>query len=111
MTSLSTSYARPMNIASALEYRLRWVITTALGDPVEPDVSCISATSSSSVSTGSIGSAASSCSTVSTLMPRSSKTGTAAMNGSDTTMACASIMLMTVAVSWAHVNRSVRGVG
>ena len=38
---------------------LRCVICTALGDPVEPDVSCISARSSSPVSIGSIGSAAS----------------------------------------------------
>src|ERR1700743_2897774 len=32
---------------------LRWVICTAFGDPVEPDVSCISARSSSPTSTGS----------------------------------------------------------
>ncbi len=48
-----------MNIASALEWMLRWVICTAFGEPVEPDVSCISARSSSPVSIGSIGSAAS----------------------------------------------------
>ena len=47
------------------------VITTAFGDPVDPEVSCISATSSSSVSIGSIGSAASSSSTVTTRIPRS----------------------------------------
>ncbi len=105
------SYLAPMNMASALEWMLRWVMTTALGDPVEPDVSCISATSSSEVSTGSTGSAASSASTVNTLTPRSSSTGTATRNGSETMTALASIMSMTVAVSLAHCSRSVRGGG
>ena len=111
MTSVSTSYFAPMNIASALEWMLRWVMTTALGEPVEPDVSCISATSSSEVSIGSIGSAASSASTVSTFTPRSSSTGTATRKGSETMTALASIMSMTLVVSLAHCSRSVRGVG
>ena len=57
------------------------MIWTAFGKPVEPEVSCINARSSSSVGTGSTGSAANSCSMVSTVMPRSSSTGTATMNG------------------------------
>ena len=89
----------------------RWVITTALGEPVEPDVNCISATSSSPVSTGSIGSAASRSATVRTVTPRSSSTGWAIRNGSEMTTALASIMSMTLAVSLAHCSRSVRGVG
>ncbi len=100
-----------MNIASALEWMLRWVMRTAFGEPVDPDVSCISATSSSTVSIGSIGSAASSSSTVSTLTPCSSSTGTATRNGSETMTALASIMSMTLMVSSAHSTRSVRGVG
>ena len=111
MTSLSTSYSAPMNIASALEWMLRWVIWTALGDPVEPDVSCISARSSSPTSTGSIGSDASRSATVRTVMPFSSSTGMATRNGSETMTALASIMLMTVMVSSAQITRSVRGVG
>ena len=90
---------------------LRWVMMTAFGEPVEPDVSCISATSSSPVSTGSIGSAASRSSTVSTVTPRSVSTGAAARNGSEMTTALASIMSMTLVVSCAHSIRSVRGVG
>ena len=90
---------------------LRWLITTALGDPVEPDVNCISATSSSPVCTGSIGCAPSNSSTVSTVTPRSASTGAATRNGSETTTALASIMSMTLMVSWAHSARSVRGVG
>ena len=111
MTSLSTSYSAPMNIASALEWMLRWVIWTAFGEPVEPDVSCISARSSSPVSTGSIGSAASRSATVRTLMPFSSSTGIATRNGSETMTALASIMPMTFMVSSAQTTRSVRGVG
>jgi hypothetical protein len=87
------------------------VITTALGEPVEPDVNCISATSSSPVSTGSTGSAASNSSTVRTVSPRSFKIGTATRKGSETTTAFASIMSMTLAVSLAQCPRSVRGVG
>ena len=105
------SYSAPMNIASALEWMLRWVICTALGEPVEPDVSCISARSSSPTSTGSIGSAASRSATVRTLMFFSSRTGMATRKGSDTITALASIMPMTVMVSSAHTARSVRGVG
>ena len=105
------SYLAPMNIASALEWMLRWVMITAFGDPVEPDVSCISATSSSPVSTGSVGSWASSSSTVRTLTPRSCRTGMATRNGSETMTALASIMSMTLAVSLAHSSRSVRGGG
>ena len=100
-----------MNIASALETTLRWVIRTALGDPVDPDVNCSSATSSSSVSTGSIGRPSSSCSTVSTRIPSWDSSGAAAMNGSEITTALASIMLMTAVVSSAQRCRSVRGVG
>ena len=44
-------------------------------------------------------------------MPRSSSTGTAAMNGSETMTAFASIMSITFAVSSAQNTRSVRGVG
>ena len=111
MTSVSTSYSAPMNIASALEWILRWVITTAFGEPVEPDVNCIRATSSSPVSTGSTGSAVSNSSTVRTVTPRSLRIGTATRNGSETTTALASIMSMTFAVSLAQCSRSVRGVG
>ena len=111
MTSLWMSYWAPMNIASALEWMLRWVIWTALGDPVEPDVNCISARSSSPTSTGSIGSDASRSATVRTVMPISSSTGMATRKGSETMTALASIMPMTVMVSSAHTARSVRGVG
>ena len=111
MTSRSTSYSAPTNIASALEWMLRWVICTAFGDPVEPDVSCISARSSSPVSTGSIGSAASRSATLRTLMPFSSRTGAATRKGSEMMTASASIMPMTFMVSSAHTARSVRGVG
>ena len=111
MTSVSRSYSAPTNIASALEYRFRWLIRTALGGPVEPEVNCISATSSSPTSTGSIGVAASSCSMVTTVSPRSASTGAAAMNGSDTTTVSASITSTTATVSAAHFTRSVRGVG
>ena len=78
MTSLSTSYSAPMNMASALEWMLRWVIWTAFGEPVEPDVNCISARSSSPTSMGSTGSDASSSATVRTLTPFSSSTAMAA---------------------------------
>ena len=105
------SNSAPTNIASALETRLRWVICTALGEPVEPDVNCMNARSSSPVSTGSTGSASSRSATVSTVMPCCSSTGAAAMNGSETTTAFAEIMWMTVVVSCAHNTRSVRGVG
>ena len=111
MTSLSTSYWAPMNIASALEWMLRWVICTAFGDPVDPDVSCISARSSSPTSMGSIGSDASRSATVRTVMPFSSSTGMATRKGSETMTALASIMPMTFMVSSAHTTRSVRGVG
>ena len=47
ITSVSGSKFAPTNIASALATTLAWVIRTALGDPVDPDVNCISATSSS----------------------------------------------------------------
>ena len=90
---------------------LRWVICTAFGEPVDPDVNCISARSSSPTSIGSIGSAASRSPTVKTLMPFSSSTGIATRNGSDTMTALASIMPMTFMVSSAHTTRSVRGVG
>ncbi len=83
---------------------LRCVICTALGDPVEPDVSCISARSSSPVSTGSIGSAASRSATMRTFMPFSSSTGIATRNGSETMTALSSIMPMTVMVSSAHTD-------
>jgi hypothetical protein len=82
-----------------------------LGDPVEPDVSCISATSSSQVSTGLIGACASSASMVRTVIPSPVSTGAAAMNGSETTTAFAEIMLMTPVVSAAQRTKSVRGVG
>ena len=111
ITSVSASYPAPTNIASALEWILRWVITTAFGEPVEPDVSCIRATSSSSVSSGSTGSAASNSSTVRTMTPRSARIGPATRNGSPITTALASIMSMTLAVSFAQCSRSVRGVG
>ena len=111
ITSVSGSTSAPANIASAFATKLRWLIWTALGDPVDPDVSCISATSSSSVSTGSIGSLSSSSSTVSTCKPAWASTGAAAMNGSETTTAFARIMSMTPVVSTAHRARSVRGVG
>ncbi len=44
-------------------------------------------------------------------MPFSSSTGIAAVNGSETMTALASIMPMTVMVSSAQITRSVRGVG
>ena len=44
-------------------------------------------------------------------MPFSSSTGMAAVNGSETMTALASIMPMTVMVSSAQITRSVRGVG
>ena len=90
---------------------LRCVIWTAFGEPVEPDVSCMSARSSSPVSTGSIGSASSRSVILRTLMPFSSSTGIATRNGSETMTALASIMPMTFMVSSAHTARSVRGVG
>ena len=111
ITSDSTSTSAPTNIASALETTLRWLIRTALGDPVEPDVSCSSATSSSSVSMGSIGRLSSNWSAVRTCIPSWESSGAAAMNGSETTTALASIMLMTAVVSSAQRCRSVRGVG
>jgi hypothetical protein len=67
--------------------------------------------SSSLVSSGSIGSAASRSAQVSTVSPNCSRTGAAAMNGSDTTTARAEIILITPAVSSAQRTRSVRGVG
>ncbi len=48
---------------------------------------------------------------VSTLMPCSSSTGIATMNGSDTMTALASIIWTTFMVSSAQTIRSVRGVG
>lgn len=100
MTSLPVgSILAPTNIASALEWMLRWVICTAFGEPVDPDVSCISARSSSPVSTGSIGSASSSSATVTVLMPFSASTGAAAMNGSEMMTTRASIISTTVRVS------------
>ena len=111
ITSVSMSNSAPTNIASALDTTLRWVIWTAFGLPVEPEVSCISATSSSPVSTGSMGSADNSSSTVTTLMPYSSSTGVAAVNGSETITVLAEIISMTFFVSSAQNTRSVRGVG
>ena len=105
------SKSQPTVIASALATMLAWVICTALGEPVEPDVSCISATSSSAVSTGSVGGPVRSSATVNTVMPSSDSTGAAAMNGSETTTAFAAIMSITVVVSSAQRTRSVRGVG
>ena len=55
ITSVSRSKLQPTTMASALATMLECVICTALGEPVEPEVSCISATSSSQVSSGSIG--------------------------------------------------------
>ena len=67
---------------------LAWVICTAFGDPVEPDVNCISATSSSQVSTGSIGALVEQRPRRSApVMPSSASTGAAGMNGSETTTA------------------------
>ena len=111
ITSVSVSKCAPMNIASALATMLEWVMQTALGIPVEPDVSCTSARSSSPVSRGSIGAWASNSSTVTTRMPRSAKTGAAAAKGSETTTTFASIMPMMSVVSLAQRTRSVRGVG
>ena len=111
ITSVSMSKLQPTVIAAALATRLAWLICTAFGEPVDPEVSCISATSSSSVSTGSIGAASSSDSIVSTVIPSASSTGAAAMNGSEMTTALAEIMLMTAVVSSAQRTRSVRGVG
>jgi hypothetical protein len=65
----------------------------------------------SSVSTGSIERLSSSFSIVSTCIPSCDSSGAAAMNGSETTTAFASIMLMTAVVSSAQRCRSVRGVG
>ena len=111
ITSVSTSTRAPTNIASAFDTKFRWVIWTAFGDPVDPDVNCSSARSSSSVSTGSIGALSNNSSMVSTRMPSSDSSGTAGMNGSEMMTALASIMLMTVVVSSAQRCRSVRGVG
>ena len=111
ITSVSTLTFAPTNIASAFETKLRCVICTALGDPVDPDVNCSSATSSSSVSTGSSGRLSSSSSIVSTRIPSWVSNDAAAMNGSEITTALAPIMLMTPMVSRAQRWRSVRGVG
>ena len=111
ITSVSRSKSQPTTMASALATMLECVIWTALGEPVEPDVSCINATSSSEVSSGSIGAFANSDSIVSTVIPSSASTGAAAMKGSETTTALAAIMSITAVVSSAHRTRSVRGVG
>src|SRR5580692_695092 len=109
ITSVSTSTWAPVNIASALDTKFLWVIWTAFGDPVDPDVNCSSARSSSSVSTGSIGAPSNKSSMVSTRMPSSDSSGAAGMKGSEMMTALASIMLMTAVVSSAQRCRSVRG--
>jgi hypothetical protein len=111
ITSVSRSKSQPTTMASALATMLACVIWTALGEPVEPDVSCINATSWSKVSSGSMGAFANSDSIVSTVIPSPDSTGAAAMNGSETTTAFAEIMSITAVVSSAHRTRSVRGVG
>lgn len=111
MTSISGLYLEATYMPCALAYRLRWVILTALGDPVEPDVSCMRATESSSASRGSIGSASHRSLMCTTMTPFSSRTGAAASNGADTMTALAPIMSTTLRVSSAHTARSVRGVG
>src|SRR5258707_360548 len=90
---------------------LRWVIWTALAEPVEPDVSCMSARSSSPTSTGSIGSDASRSATARTVMPFSSSTGTATRNGSEAMKALAPSMPNPVKESSARITRAVRGLG
>jgi hypothetical protein len=99
ITSVSISTWAPANIASALATKLRWVIRTALGEPVDPEVSWSSARSSSPVSTGSIGLWSRRSAMVSTLTPSSESNGAAGMNGSEMTIASAQRC------------RSVRGVG
>ena len=84
---------------------------TALGDPVEPDVSCCSAMSLSAVSIGSISVPDRMSSIFSTVMPRSSRIGAATSNGAPRMTAFASIIRTTVSVSAPHTARSVRGVG
>ena len=96
--------------ASALATKLRWLIRTALGEPVDPEVNCIRARSSSLVSTGSIGPHSSNSAMVNTHRPNSANSGAAGMNGSETTTAFARIMLMMPVVSAAQRARSVRGV-
>ena len=45
----------PVLIATVVAARFPWLISTAFGMPVDPEVSCRSAISASSASSGSIG--------------------------------------------------------
>ncbi|MDA4087217.1 hypothetical protein MHAS44199_16185 [Mycolicibacterium hassiacum DSM 44199] len=105
------SKRHPSVIACALATMLAWVISTALGEPVDPEVSCSNATSPSSVRTGSTGSLRNRSPTVSTVTPSPESSGAATRNGSDTSTARAPIIVITAAVSCDQRVRSVRGVG
>ena len=65
-TSRSTRTSSPAHIATVFAAKLPWLISTAFGIPVDPEVSCRIAISASSASSGSIGSAPRKDSTVQT---------------------------------------------
>ena len=54
-TSRSMSMSTPALIATVFAARFPWLISTAFGMPVDPEVSCRNAISASSASSGSIG--------------------------------------------------------
>src|SRR6476661_1270663 len=101
------------HIDSMFAHRFRWVINTALGVEVEPEVSCNSAGESSPISISGAGPPGSSTnwSTVKARTPESSSISTKSVNGSPSTAALASINESTAAVSAAYVARFVRAVG
>ena len=84
-----------------LAQRLRWVIWTAFGVAVDPEVSCSSAGPSSAISTSGAGPPGSptSCSTVNALTPEPSSISMNSVNGSPSTAALAPISVSTAAVS------------
>lgn len=91
------------HIASMLAHRLRWVIRTALGVEVDPEVSCSRAGRSSPISTSGAGppGSASRSSTVSASTPEPSNSSANSVNGSPSTAALAPTRDSTAAVSCA----------
>lgn len=94
-------------------HRLAWVIRTAFGVAVEPDVSCNSAVSDSSASAPAVcaGSARSRSAMLTTPTPPAARAAAAPSNGGPTITNPAWITLSTDAVSRAKLPMSVRAVG
>jgi len=111
ITSVVASPSVAVNRAFELARMLAWVSWTALGVPVDPDVSWYIAMADSSGCNGSMARPVRSSSSMTTSCPAAFSGSAASANGAPTIARAALMVRAARCVSANHVARSVRGVG